>query len=91
MTNAEQNRQEAIGMLMELYLPETRDYKLQSTDTDEIAVNISKLAALGKTERWQSAIKRWAAMVRESHATDPNRPSIRWAIIQGSVYANHAS
>jgi hypothetical protein len=91
MTNAERNRQEAIGMLIELYVPESRNYELQSINTAEIAGNIEKLAALGKTDRWQAAIKRWASMVRESSATDVNRPSIRWALIQGCVYANHAS
>lgn len=42
---------------------------------DEIAADIEKLAALGKTDRWQAAIARWAKEVRENE-------SLRWALLQ---------
>jgi hypothetical protein len=54
---------------------------------DEIAGNIEKLAQLGRTDRWQAAVKRWATMVREQKTLD----GIRWAFLQGMVYACHAS
>lgn len=85
MTNAERNRLVGIGMLMELYVPATHDYDLQSTDSAEIANNIRKLAQLGRTARWQAAIDRWARMVQEQG----NERGIRWAILQGAVYAGH--
>ena len=84
MTNAERNRSIAVGMLIELYIPTANDFELRDASRDEIAGNIDKLAQLGRTDRWQAAIKRWAAMVRE-----PGN-NIRWALIQGCVYAGHA-
>jgi hypothetical protein len=100
--NAAEKRQEAIGMISELYLPtpECTDsvvndrplylvnyYAARYATGNEIADNIEKLAQLGRTDRWQSAIKRWAAMVRESEKLD----DIRWAFLQGMIYASHAS
>ena len=69
-------RQFAIGMLSELYLPtpDDPDYKReiylsnyyagQYATADEVADNILKLAQLGRTARWNSAIKQWAGMCR---------------------------
>lgn len=108
MSPAKRNRQTAIGMLSELYLPtpanddawdrqiilanphyqndgtspELFEYKIRG-----IADNIRKLLTLGRTDRWQAAISRWANMVSESG----NEMSLRWAFLQGMVYAGHAS
>lgn len=85
MTQAQRYRQEAIGMLSELYLPASRDYEFPpDVSREEIAGNIAKLAQLGRTERWRAAIRRWAAMVR---ANDGN---LRHAFLQGMIYAGHA-
>jgi hypothetical protein len=89
------SRQYAIGMLSELYLPvgngheflwEACDNRL-ATGT-EVSANIEKLASLGRTARWQAAISRWACMVRECSG---NPKSLRWAFLQGMIYAAHAS
>jgi hypothetical protein len=89
MTNAERNRQEAIGMLMELYFPTSQDHAPQFNESrnDKIAIaeNIMKLSQLGKTERWISAIRRWRNMVLDEKC------SIDWALKQGCIYASHAS
>lgn len=97
MTPAQRNRQEAIGMLSELYLPtdaeETRPFYLVNAyagkyaTAGEIADNIAKLTQCGRTARWQAAVKQWAGMVR---AAD-NLRDIRWAFLQGLVYTTHAS
>jgi hypothetical protein len=100
--DAKTKRQEAIGMLSELYLPTSylveaqgerpiyllNSYAARYATGAEVAENIEKLAQLGRTARWQSAIDRWARMVRESSG---NVDSLRWAFLQGMVYAGHAS
>lgn len=90
--NAVQRRQNAIGMLSYLYLPTDPDgsvpYDMRVTDTTEIAGNIRKLAQLGRTERWTGRIEQWARMVEEN--PEPMK-SLRWAFLQGMVYASHAS
>ena len=90
MTKAALNRQEAIGMISFLYLPEQNDYDLRLPDNGAagIAENIEKLAPLGRTARWQAAIDRWANMVREHSGNDR---SLRWAFLQGMIFAGHAS
>jgi len=90
--NAAQRRQNAIGMLSFLYLPSDPQtgeapFDLTTEDTREIAGNILKLRTLGRTLRWQSALGRWAEMVILS---DDMR-ELRWAFLQGMVYASHAS
>jgi hypothetical protein len=97
MTPATLRRQTAIGMISELYLPTDPEmgcpaylcnyYYGRYAHAAEVADNISKLAQLGRTARWQAAIKRWAAMVREAdHMT-----GLRHAFLQGMIYAGHAS
>ena len=90
-------------MISELYLPtpecvdacegERPLYLLNSYEGryatgNEVAENIEKLAQLGRTARWQAAIDRWARMVREHGG---NLDSLRWAFLQGMIYAGHAS
>ena len=83
--NAQTRRQNAIGMLSELYVPGPEyDFRPDVTRT-EIAGNILKLGTLGRTARWQAAVKQWAAMV-----SNPAN-NVRWAFMQGMVYAGHAS
>jgi hypothetical protein len=95
MNAAETARQTAIGMLTELYFSQGHDspYLWESCDNrlatgHEVSENISKLAQLGRTARWQGAIDRWAGMVRENSG---NPKSLRWAYMQGLIYASHAS
>jgi hypothetical protein len=52
----------------------------------EVAANIDKLAQLGRTVRWRTAIYNWAAIVRES--TD--REKLRWAFLRGMLWAGGA-
>jgi hypothetical protein len=97
MNAAETTRQTALGMLVELYFSQGHDspYLWESCDnrlatSDEVAANIVKLRQLGRTARWQGAISRWADMVdRPENDNDPR--SLRWAFLQGLVYASHAS
>ena len=103
MNKAQLNRQTAIGMISELYLPTSKCADAVSEDRPlylanywagryatgaEIADNITKLARLGRTARWHAAIDRWANMVREC---GDNLDNIRWAFLQGMIYAGHAS
>lgn len=95
MTPAQWNRVEGLGMIMALHCPESAEYDLQG-DAPEIAANIRKLAALGRTERWRAAIDRWAAMVEETPQEAPwpedgRRQYLRWAFLQGAIYAGHAT
>lgn len=90
--NAAQRRQNAIGMISELYLPHISGeplYLMRVTDTREIAGNIRKISQLGRTERWHASVERWARMVEDSACDDPCH--IRWAFLQGMIYASHAS
>lgn len=63
-------------------------YANQYATGAEVAENIRKLGHLGRTARWQAAVDRWARMVQEC---GDNLESIRFAFIQGMVYASHAS
>ena len=94
MTNAELNRQVGMGMLMELYIPASHDYELTFRHGNsliinkvEMAASIRKLAQLGRTARWQTAIESWALMV----LAQQDLHGIRWAIIQGCIGAGHAA
>jgi hypothetical protein len=101
MNNAQRNRATAIGMLSELYLPTPKCADAAESDRplylvnywaahyatgQEVADNITKLARLGRTARWQSSIALWASMVRESDNLD----HIRYAFLQGMIHAGHA-
>lgn len=98
MTRAQKARTEALGMLVELYVPESMDYELRERPAAEIAGNIRKLAALGRTARWADAVEGWAVMVeRGPHAAAVVTPEadprwyLRWAFLQGAIYAGHAA
>ena len=79
----------ALGMINALYFPAATGYKLRlpAGGPAEMAENIEKLAALGRTARWQSAIATWAAQVREDAGTD----HLVWAFQQYGIYAGHAA
>jgi hypothetical protein len=87
-SQAFKNRQLAIGMLSQLYIPYDEqgvaDY-MATDDRTEIAGNIEKLDRLGRTDRWKGAIATWAAYVR-----DPDN-NLRWAFLQGMIYAGYGS
>jgi hypothetical protein len=99
---AYEKRREALGMISELYLPTPELCEASGQDRPlylvnayagryatgaEVAGNIEKLAQLGRTARWHAAIDRWANMVREHSG---NVDSLRWAFLQGMIYAGHA-
>jgi hypothetical protein len=92
MTPASAKRSIALGMITELYFPtpagQDHGTEFTGTDAEQIAANIDKLAQLGRTERWQAAIRTWSHMVR-NHGDDPR--SLRWAFLQYLVFAGHAS
>jgi hypothetical protein len=86
MTPAQNRRMFAIGMLHELIMPHDdngADFAPYAT-REFTAENISKLASLGRTERWQIAIRAWSNAV-----ANPEVP-YRWAYLQYSVWACHA-
>jgi len=88
--NAADKRSIALGMIVELYFPSPPGAKYGTdfigTDPNAIADNIAKLDVMGRTDRWKAAIRRWAGMVRNA---EPG--SLRWAFLQGLIYAGHAS
>lgn len=87
---AKNRRYEAIGMLVELYLPSDNGdapYEMNCNDTAAIAANIRKLAQLGRTDRWLGRIEQWARMVESS----ADARDLRWAFLQGLVYVNYAA
>ena len=96
--NAGMKRQTALGMIVELYLPADgteHEFLWESCDNrlaapDEVAVNILKLRQLGRTERWQHAVKRWANMVN-SPENDLDPRNLRYGFLQGLIYASHNS
>lgn len=95
--NAAAKRQMAMGMLTELYFAQGHDspYLWESCEGrpatgDEVAANIMKLRQLGRTERWQNTISRWADMV-DCPETDNDPKALRWAYMQGLVYACHVA
>lgn len=71
----------AMAMLCELYFPQTHDFQFTGAPVDEIAGNIRKLAAIGRSAQWLLNIEGWAQMV-EQHPD-----AIHWAFFQGSVFA----
>ena len=91
---AADRRNVGIQALVNIYLPASNDYQLTfphsggwGSNIVGIEDNIRKLAALGRTQRWQDAVTRWQGMVGEQTLPD----GLRWAILQGSVYASHAA
>lgn len=48
---------------------------------ESAATLIATLAPLGRTERWQTAIKNWQAIVRDEEY------DLRWAIVQYAIFA----
>jgi hypothetical protein len=88
MTDAQNRRLFAMGMLHELIMPHTvpgkaPDFAPYATRAFA-AENIRKLEAIGRTDRWRRAIRAWANAV-----ADESVP-YRWAYLQYSVYAGHA-
>lgn len=88
---AKENREFALGMLHELIYPtppkdaETTLRDMAPYVTREFAAsNIEKLASLGRTDRWQDAIKNWAAACRNTEY------DFGWAYFQFSVWAGYA-
>lgn len=89
----------AIGILTELYLPsgEQREFlwnycENRNATPDEVSENILKLRQLGRTSRWQNALTRWNIMVQSAKVGGDFQPSrLRWAYLQGLVFASHAS
>lgn len=91
-TPASQRRDDAIGRVLNETCPEWYGH-LPVVDHVKAAELIRPLAELGRTGRWQNAIKAWAAMVEECAGIDDSDARYRhltWAIKQGSVYACHA-
>jgi len=84
--NARERRAEAMNMLAELYWPATRDYQHTGASAADMADNIAKLAALGRTPRWAKAITDWAQAVR---IATPD--TLNWAFFQYAVHAGHAA
>ena len=95
---AETRRQEAIGMLSELYLPTPEEpedpgpaylcnfWEGRYATGAEVAENVAKLAQLGRTDRWRQAVARWSAMCREARTV----LELRLAFLQGMIYAGNA-
>lgn len=88
MTKAQERRSIAVGMLHELILPtppnnSERDFANYAT-REFTASNIEKLSQLGRTDRWQIAIRNWANAVRDESL------NFSWAYLQYSVYVNFA-
>lgn len=63
------------------------DHGLRTTDAEAIACQIETLEGLGRTMRWQAQVHAWASMVRDEDTPQ----GIRWAVLQGAVYAGHAA
>lgn len=91
-TAAANRRDDAIGRVLNETCPEWYGY-MPAVDHVKAAELIRPLAALGRTDRWQSAIKRWVAMVEECADIADGGDRYRhlgWALKQGAVYACHA-
>lgn len=82
---AEEKRYQAMRDLFDTCYDREQNVWVKYPD-QETADQIRALKALGRTERWQNAVERWAKMVEE----DAGRNST-FGFIQGSVYANFAA
>lgn len=100
MNTATANRQLAIGMIVELYMPAhnpiTGPYNFcegRMATPDEVSENILKLVSLGRTQRWQIAVRRWNRMIQEvkspMHDGAISEAQLRYAFLQGLIYVNH--
>lgn len=88
MTRAQIRRHQAITSFVDAVLPALNGYNPTCT-AERAAELVRPLAELGKTARWKRSIEIWAAMILEEPGEDANH--LRWAVLQGSVYAGHAA
>jgi hypothetical protein len=85
-SKAVERRFDAIRGIGERFRPESNGYHLTSEATPEAIIEaIRELAPLGRTDRWQAAVKQWESLVTDYPE------SLDWAILQGSVYAGYAA
>lgn len=84
--NAADKRSAAIDAFTEKYRPKDNGYRLLPNVTAQDAItDIRAMADLGRTQRWQNAIKGWEQMIIDF----PD--DLEWAILQGGIYAGHAA
>jgi len=73
--NAKDRRGHAIARVLYTWL------RRETEDQEAMAKDIESLASLGRTDRWQSAVRTWAHIAR----TDPEM------FYQHATYANYAA
>jgi hypothetical protein len=78
-----EHRAAAIGAVLHTFILDDGSHQFDGRRT-EAAEAIESLAGLGRTARWQRAIKDWANAVRTAS-------NGHWALVQFSVYAGYAN
>lgn len=84
-TTPTDRRMAAVGRIVNYWGWKYYDFAATIPDADVVAIigEIDELMKLGRTERWRKAVRQW------QHMVNGNRD--RWALLQGSVYMNHAA
>lgn len=79
--SAKDRRLDAIGAITHKYID--RETGLVNTsDREEVGREIAKLWQLGRTVRWNTAVRQWIDMVVEGEPVS----DLRWAILQGAIF-----
>lgn len=82
MNKAEQKRYNGIVKLHMKYTTGT-SYGVLSDDREQIASDIEGLLKLGRTEKWKTAVREWAHMVR-------TEKELNWAYYQWATFTGYA-
>ena len=86
MPDAVERRHAAIKGVSDAFLDPDNGYNVKAATTRaSVAARIDELRPLGRTDRWCGALDTWRTWVLDTE-TD-----LRWAIVQGSIGANHAA
>ena len=89
---AVQRRFDAIGNVSRAvvnYVPELREnvWEFTADQRDAVAVLIRDIAPLGRTDRWQGAVERWARAVENAESDQ----QFQHSFFQFGIYASHAA
>lgn len=85
--SAQDKRFAMIKRIMEYYVNDEGVRLVSDTPENraELVAAIRLLAQAGRTDRWQSAVSKWAAMVEN---TDNE---LDWAMLQGQIFAGYGA
>lgn len=85
--NATAKRHQAMKTITERCFASDGRMLVTFDERFSVVADIQALVNYGRTARWHASVQRWANMVYSSTDAD----DMRFNILQGSIYALHAS